>query len=59
MPKSSELLTDQQPLDLGREIENDPTCHGMERGEGDQRRPLTNMEMFAILRWADAKEQQP
>jgi hypothetical protein len=50
------IPTDQQITDLGIELAADPTCHGMERGEGFARRPLTNIEMHAILAHARAEK---
>ena len=43
-----EPITDQEILELGREVANDPTAANMER----QGRPLTNLEMWAYCRYA-------
>lgn len=40
-------MTDEDLLQLGAEVANDPTLGGMCR----QGRPLTNVEMSALLRW--------
>lgn len=43
--------TDEMIVVLGRELAADPTLKGMERGEGSERRGLTNIEMNALLSW--------
>ncbi len=43
--------TDEMIVALGRELAADPTFRGMERGEGEARRGITNIEMNALLSW--------
>lgn len=51
-------ITDDDLLRIGEEVAHDPTCRGLCRGSGGDRRPLTNIEMHAhhfyvnAQRWA-------